>query len=156
MGPAHEIERHHHRSTAEQRKQALGHANQGVLQQADGERFAEVTLVDRPTIGAIIGTNTGTANDFTEGDYLVQCVASYRDAYGNVHRSTPSDPCRYVSVAAPNTPRVWTIHFSYHSYTNRNDVQLDEPTAWQRVSLIKSWRRCRPRSPRASGGRCST
>ena len=111
----------------------------GVLQQADGERFAEVTLVDRPTIGAIIGTNTGTANDFTEGDYLVQCVASYRDAYGNVHRSTPSDPYRYVSVAAPNTPRVWTIHFSYQSYTNRNDVQLDFYVTEPNGTILRYW-----------------
>lgn len=111
----------------------------GVLQQADGERFAELTLVDRPTIGAIIGTSTGTANDFTEGDYLVQCVASYRDAYGNVHRSTPSDPYRYVSVAAPNTPRVWTIHFSYQSYTNRNDVQLDFYVTEANGTILRYW-----------------
>lgn len=111
----------------------------GVLQQADGERFAEVTLADRPTIGAIIGTNTGTANDFTEGDYLVQCVASYRDAYGNVHRSTPSDPYRYASVAAPNTPRVWTIHFSYQSYTNRNDVQLDFYVTEPNGTILRYW-----------------
>ena len=111
----------------------------GVLQQADGERFSEVTLADRPTIGAIIGTNTGTANDFTEGDYLVQCVASYRDAYGNVHRSTPSDPYRYVSVAAPNTPRVWTIHFSYQSYTNRNDVQLDFYVTEPNGTILRYW-----------------
>lgn len=111
----------------------------GVLQQADGERFAEMTLVDRPTIGAIIGTSTGTANDFTEGDYLVQCVASYRDAYGNVHRSTPSDPYRYVSVAAPNTPRVWTIHFSYQSYTNRNDVQLDFYVTEPNGTILRYW-----------------
>lgn len=111
----------------------------GVLQQSDGERFAEATLVDRPVIGAIIGTNTGTANDFTEGDYLVQAVASYRDAAGNVHRSTPSDPYRYVSVASPNTPRVLTIWFSYQSFTNRNDVQIDFYVTEANGTILRYW-----------------
>jgi hypothetical protein len=111
----------------------------GVLQQADGERFAEVTLVDRPIIGAVVGSNSGTANDFTQGDYLIQCVASYRDAYGNVHRSTPSDPYRMVSVASPLTSRTWTIYFGYQSYTNRNNVQLDFYVTEPNGTILRYW-----------------
>jgi hypothetical protein len=97
----------------------------GVVQQSDGERFAEVALVDRPRIGAVLGSNLGTANDFTAGDYIVQAIASYRDSNGNVHRSTPSDPYRFVSAPSPSTARSWQIWFSYQSFTNRNDVQIE-------------------------------
>jgi len=111
----------------------------GVLQQADGERFAEVTLVDRPIIGAVVPSDSGTAYDFTQGDYLIQCVASYRDAYGNVHRSTPSDPHRVVAVASPLTSRTWTIYFGYQSYTNRNDVQLDFYVTEPNGTILRYW-----------------
>lgn len=111
----------------------------GVVQQADGERFAELTLVDRPTIGAVIGTNAGVATDFIEGDYLIQAVASYRDANGNIHRSTPSDPYRFVSVGPPLTSRVWTIWFSFQSYTNRDDVQIDFYVTEPNGTILRYW-----------------
>lgn len=111
----------------------------GVLQSNDGERIAEVALVDRPIIGAVIGTNVGTPNDFTEGDYLIQAVASYRDAGGNVHRSTPSDPYRYTAAAAPNTPQTLTIWFGYQSYTNRNDVQIDFYVTEPNGTVLRYW-----------------
>lgn len=97
----------------------------GVLQSIDGERIAETTLVDRPNIGAITVSAVGAVQDFQPGDYLLYAVASYRDNAGNVHRSTPSDPYRYVQAPAPNTPATWTIWCSYQSYTSRNDVQID-------------------------------
>lgn len=118
---------------------SLVQAPAGILQANDGERMAETALVDRPIIGAIIGTNTGTANDFTEGDYLIQAVASYRDAGGNIHRSTPSDPYRYTAVAAPNTPRTLTIWFGYQSYTNRNDVQIDFYVTEPNGTVLRYW-----------------
>lgn len=111
----------------------------GVLQQADGERFAEMTLVDRPVIGAIIGSSAGTATDFLPGDYLVQAVASYRDAYGNIHRSTPSDPYRMVSVAAPLTSLSWQIWFGFQSYTSRNDVQIDFYVTEPNGTVLRYW-----------------
>lgn len=118
---------------------SLVQAPAGILQANDGERMAETALVDRPIIGAIIGTNTGTPNDFTEGDYLIQAVASYRDAGGNIHRSTPSDPYRYTAVAAPNTPRTLTIWFGYQSYTNRNDVQIDFYVTEPNGTVLRYW-----------------
>lgn len=118
---------------------AMVQAPAGILQGNDGERMAEVALVDRPIIGAVIGTNVGTPNDFTEGDYLIQAVASYRDAAGNVHRSTPSDPYRYTAAAAPNTPRTLTIWFGYQSYTNRNDVQIDFYVTEPNGTVLRYW-----------------
>lgn len=111
----------------------------GVVQQSDGERFAEVTLVDRPRIGAIVGSNAGTASDFTAGDYIVQAVASYRDSAGNVHRSTPSDPYRFVAVASPLTSRQWDIWCSYQSFTNRNDVQIDFYVTQPNGTIPRYW-----------------
>jgi len=111
----------------------------GILQQSDGERFAEVALVDRPVIGAIIGGNPGAPNDFLEGDYLVQAVATYRDAAGNVHRSTPSDPYRFVQIAPPLASLTWTIWFSFQSYTNRNDVQIDFYVTEPNGTILRYW-----------------
>ena len=118
---------------------ALVQSPAGVLQSNDGERMAETVLVDRPVIGAVIGSNVGTPNDFTEGDYLIQAVASYRDAAGNIHRSTPSDPYRYVAAAAPNTPRQLVLWFSYQSYTNRNDVQIDFYVTEPNGTVLRYW-----------------
>lgn len=111
----------------------------GIVQQSDGERFAEVALVDRPVIHQIVASNAGTTWQMTPGDYLVQAIAAYRDSAGNVHRSTPSDPFRMVQAAAPNTGRTLSITFSYQSYTNRNDVQIEFYCTEPNGTVLRYW-----------------
>lgn len=109
----------------------------GVLQQIDGEAVGEMTLADRPHIYFVSATNAGTVDDFKEGDYLIQAVATYRDSAGNVHRSTPSDP--YRMVVGVTTTRTWTIYFSYQSYTNRNDLVIEFFVTEPNGTVLRSW-----------------
>jgi hypothetical protein len=115
----------------------------GAVQQVDGERMAEATLADRPKLGAVALTNSGTANSFGPGSYLLYAVAVYRDSRGLVHRSTPSDPYRLTIANTSSTYRVWTVYVSTQQYTNRDDVAIElyvtEPNGtiarlWQTVS----------------------
>ena len=109
----------------------------GVLQQIDGEAVGEMTLSDRPHVYFVAPTNAGAVDDFKEGDYLIQAVATYRDSAGNVHRSTPSDP--YRMVVGTTTTRTWTIYFSFQSYTNRNDVVIEFFITEPNGTVLRSW-----------------
>lgn len=123
--------------------QPSGFSNQpvfpaGIVQQSDGERFAEVALVDRPAIHDIQTGNTGTPLEMKAGDYLIQAVAVYRDSMGNVHRSAPSDPYRLIQPTS-SIPLTWIISFSNQSYTLRDDVQIEFFCTEPNGSILRYW-----------------
>ena len=112
----------------------------GVVQTLDGKEAAETAIIDRPYIGAVVRSGGGVAVDFTDGVYLIQAVLTYRDAGGNLHRSTPSDPYRVVvtnsASAAQNT---WTIYHSLPDYLSRTDAVLELYVTEPNGTILRKW-----------------
>jgi hypothetical protein len=78
----------------------------------------------------------GVQVDFQDGDYLLQAVLAYRDAQGNIHRSTPSDPCRVTVSGAQDT---WTIYHSGASYLNRDDATIEFYVTEPDGTILRRW-----------------
>lgn len=120
----------------------------GLVQTLDGTASGESAIVDRPRVGAIVRSGGGVQIDWTDGDYLVTAIFTYRDAFGMVHRSAPADPYRLTVTGAQDT---WTIYYSIATFLDRDDAAIEFYITEPNGTILRRWFTL-PASPDTTGG----